>query len=110
MQLHSVLMCPFLASSLLMGNHGECSVSIIIQYYSSVGYHRLYIKAASGICTFYLFVNFVSNIISFRKVLCTARLAIATIGSAPIEGCENAVLRLATPISLYVGYITRLTK
>ena len=42
----------FLASFLLMDNHGECSVSITIQYYSSVGYHRLYIKAASGICTF----------------------------------------------------------
>lgn len=104
LQLHSVLMCPLLASSLLMDNHGECSVSIIVQYYSSVGYHRLYIRAASSNCTVLPFVNFGSNILPFQQVLCTVLIAAAIIGNAPIEGCENVVLRLATLVSLYVDY------
>ena len=70
-----------------------------IQYYSFVGYHRLYIKAASVSVHFYPFVDFASNILSFQQVLCTAYLAIATIGSASIEGSENVVLRLETPIN-----------
>ena len=103
-------MYPFLASSLLMDNHGECSVSkkysITVLLATTVYTSRQPVVSVH----FYLFVDFVSNILSFQKVLCTAQLAIATIGSAPIEGVENVVLRLETLISLHVDSITRQAK